>query len=59
MYKVVDWYNEYNDIIVDTLQEAKSIFHKWVRKEPTGRFSIYDLSVDEGIIFSPYYDNER
>lgn len=50
-FRFTDWYNEKDDFY-GNWQECKTIFDMAVKDEPEGRFSIYDVSKDEGVLFN-------
>ena len=51
MYRFTDWNNELNDVY-GTYKQCLKLFNEAVRKDPEGRYSIYDTRTDEGILFN-------
>lgn len=59
--RFTDWDQEDNDRY-GTFTECKEIFDKAVKDDPEGRFSIYDMDLDVGILFNencPVYSSGK
>lgn len=58
-FRFTDWENEYNDVY-GNWEECKELFDNAVKENPTGRYSIYAVTIceecgileDDGVLFN-------
>jgi hypothetical protein len=50
-FRFTDWDNESNDRY-GTYEKCLELFNKAVENNPEGRYSIYNVETDEGVLFN-------